>query len=111
MSRFKDFGAGDSGDSTPLSFKLHDEEFHCLRSIQGKILLDLVAKTSADDPAASAGIITEFFSYVLEDESFTRFDALLKDKYKIVSVDTLGEITGWLMGEYTNRPTEGPEVS
>lgn len=111
MSRFKDFGAGDSGDSAPLSFKIHGEEFHCVRNIQGKLLLDLVSKTRSDDPATSAGIITEFFSYVLEDESYVRFDALLNDKYKIVSVDTLGEITGWLMGEYTNRPTEGPEVS
>jgi hypothetical protein len=111
MTRFKDFGAGDAAEGTPLSFKLHDEEFHCVRNIQGKLLLDLVSRTNSDDPAASAGIITEFFSYVLEDESFTRFDALLSDKYKIVTVDTLGEITGWLMGEYTNRPTEGPEVS
>jgi hypothetical protein len=111
MTRFKDFGAGDVAESAPLSFKIHDEEFHCLPNIQGKLLLDLVSKTRSDDPATSAGIITEFFSYVLEDESFTRFDALLTDKHRIVTVDTLGEITGWLMGEYTNRPTEGPEVS
>ena len=109
--RFKDFGAGTAGENKPLSFKLHDEEFHCVPVMQGKLLLELVVDASSDAPEAAAKVITSFFKQVLQDESYARFDALLSDKDKIVSVETLGEITGWLMEEYTNRPEEQPELS
>lgn len=108
--RFKDFGAGIAEESTPLSFKLHGEEFICVPQVQGKLLLELVSESSSSDPAASAGIVTKLFKYVLEDESYERFDALLVDKKKIVSVETLAEITGWLVEEYTKRPEEQPEA-
>jgi hypothetical protein len=112
MSRFKDFGAGKSeGRKEPLSFKLHGEEFSCVPEVQGKILLDLVADAKDDDPAAAAQVIDKFFNAVLTDEAWERFDALLRHKEKIVSVDTLGEITSWLVEEYTNRPEGQPEVS
>lgn len=107
--RFKDFGSGIQEDATPLSFMLHDEEFTCVSQVQGKLLLDLVAESSSDDPVKSAGIVTKFFEYVLEDESAERFNALLKDKKKIVSVETLAEITSWLVEEYTARPNQQPE--
>jgi hypothetical protein len=75
-------------------------------------MLDLVAQSNnSDDPAAAALIVNKFFKQVLTDESYTRFDALLTDKQKIVTVETLAEITGWLVEEYTDRPTKGPEVS
>jgi hypothetical protein len=111
MTRYKDFGSGDKSVKEPLSFKLHGEEFNCVPQVQGKLLLDLVSRAGGDDPAKAAGVIELFFSNVLEDESYTRFQALLDDKHRIVSVDTIGEITGWLVEEYSDRPTEGSEVS
>lgn len=113
MARFKDFGANEAGaEKEPLSFKLHNEEFHCLPEVQGKILLDLVAESGKeDDPAAGAAVINKFFNAVLQDESFVRFNALLESKDKIVPMETLAEITSWLVQEYADRPTEGPEVS
>ena len=108
--RFKDFGSGLQEEAAPLSFKLHGEEFICVPQIQGKLLLDLVAESSSDDPVKSAGIVTKFFNYVLEDESAERFNKLLSDKKKIVSVDTLAEITSWLVEEYTERPNQQPEA-
>lgn len=113
MARFKDFGNGGGEENVePLSFKLHGEEFKCLDQIQGKVLLDLVSQSNnADDPAAAARIINVFFETVLTDESWKRFDALISSKDKIVSVEALGEITTWLVEEYTGRPTEAPEVS
>lgn len=111
MTRYKDFGSGSATEQKPLSFKLHGETFNCVPQVQGKLLLDLVADSSSDDVAKSAGIITKFFEYVLKDESNVRFDALINDKDKIVTVDTLAEITGWLVSEYTNRPEEQPEAS
>ena len=63
------------------------------------------------DPADAAKTINDFFKNVLIEESYSRFDSLLTDPDKIVSVDTLGQISAWLVEVYTARPTEGPEVS
>lgn len=111
--RFKDFGTGKGGDAPkePLSFKLHGEEYRCVPEVQGKLMLDLVADSSADDPVKAAGVVNTFFKQVIVDEDYDRFQALLTDKNRIVTVETLAEITAWLVEEYSGRPTEGPEVS
>lgn len=111
MTRFKDFGKGEGVSTEPLSFKLHDEDFHCVPTIQGKVLLDLAADSASDDGSKAALTIKNFFEKTLQPESFERFSALLDDSEKIVSVETLGEISGWLVGEYTSRPQTGPEQS
>lgn len=108
MTRFKDFGSGDGLVVEPLSFKLYGEEFHCLPQVQGKLLLDLVSDSSDSDAVKSAAVIDKFFQYVLTDESHERFEKMLTAKDTIVSVETLAEITGWLVEEYTNRPEEQP---
>ena len=109
-TRFKDFGAGIQEDAEPVSFKLHGEEFECYPQVQGKLLLDLVADSSSDDPVKQSAIVTKFFGFVLKPESLERFDALISDPERIVSVETLAEITGWLVEEYTNRPNQQPEA-
>ncbi len=112
MARFKDFGSsvGVDLDAEPVNYKLYDEEFTCVSQVQGKVLLELVAESSSEDAVRSSTVIDKFFKYVLEAESYTRFDALVHDKHKIVSVETLAEITGWLVEEYTNRPEQQPEA-
>jgi hypothetical protein len=113
MSRFKDFGSGktDLSKYEPLSFKLYDEEFKCVPAVQGKFLIDLVASADSDDNSASLKIITQFFESVLTEESNIRFDKLISDKEKIVTVESLSEIVAWLMSEYTDRPNQLPEDS
>jgi hypothetical protein len=112
MAKFKDFGAGTgAGEKEPVSFMLHGESFDCRPELQGKVLLDLVARSSGDNPADAAKTISDFFKNVLVADSYTRFDALLTDPDKIVSVDTLGQISAWLVEVYTARPTQGPEAS
>ncbi len=112
MTRFKDFGKGSIADAEPLSFKLYDEEFHCVKQVQGKVLMSLVASaTKNENPTDSLNIIEKFFETVLLEESYERFSALLVDKERIVTVETLGEITGWLIEEYTARPESEPEDS
>lgn len=107
--RHKDFGAGRKvGNLPPISFDLHGETFNALPQIQGATLIDLVAKSQSDDPATSAEVITTFFEQVLDDESYARFQDLTHSKTKFVDVETLGEITGWLVEEYTNRPEAQP---
>jgi hypothetical protein len=111
MAKFKDFGGSTNETAEPISFKIFDEEFSCIPKIQGKVLLNMVSNSNSDDPAASASVITEFFSAVLKEESLERFNLLVEDKERIVSVETLGEIVGWLAEQYTNRPTEGSSAS
>ena len=112
MAKFKDFGSGTgTGEKEPVTFALHGETFNCRPELQGKLLLDLVARSGGDNPADAAKTITDFFKNVLVEESYTRFDALVSDPDKIVSVDMLGQISAWLVEVYTARPTEGLEVS
>ncbi len=110
MTKFRDFGSGDVDSREPISFKIHDEEFHCVKALQGKVLLDLISKSSSDDPAAQAQVVDEFFSKVLVDESLERFNVLLEDKQRIVTTENLAEITAWLIEQYADRPNQQPEA-
>lgn len=111
MAKFKDFGGADKRKkkTEPISFKLYDEDFECVSEIQGQVLLEFAAKSASNDSGSSASIISEFFGHVLTDESYKRFSALVKDKNRVVSVETLAEITSWLMEAYTERPNQQPE--
>ena len=109
--RFKDFGIGGEVDTTPLSFKLHDEEFSCRPSLQGKVLLSMVGAADSEDPTAMAKMMDDFFDIALVEKDAARFKVLLNDPDKIVTVETLGEIVGWLVEQYTSRPTQQPEPS
>jgi len=109
-TRFKDFGDGGAINSEPLNFKLHGEDFACKPNLQGKALLDMASMSSSADPVVLAQGISLFFSKALQEESYTRFQALL-DSDKIVTIESLAEIAGWLVQEYSNRPNQGPEQS
>lgn len=110
-ARFKDFGAGGDAIQHPLSFKLHGQTFECKPAMQGKVLLDMVATASSNDQAAATKVVMDFFDAVLLPESKVAFDTLLETTDKIVSVETLGEITGWIVEQYSSRPQPGPEQS
>jgi hypothetical protein len=109
MTKFRDFGSGNTEDREPVSFKLHGEDFHCVKALQGKVLLDLISRSSSDNPADQAQVVDEFFNKVLEDESLGRFNLLLEDKQRIVTTETLAEITAWLIEQYADRPNQQPE--
>jgi hypothetical protein len=112
MARFKDFGSGNSSKtSEPVVFKLHGEEFKCLPELQGKTFLDMVSNSASEDPAVSSAVTMGFFEAVLFEESLERFNALISDKEKIVSLETLTDIVGWLIEEYTERPLAQQEDS
>lgn len=113
MARFKDFGStGGNPNAEPIMFRLYNEEFTCRPEIPGKTVLNLVARSSNDeDPGAAANVVTDFFKTVLIPESRERFDTLTEDPERIVTMDTLSSIIEWLVEQYTDRPTERPEVS
>ena len=105
MAKFKDFGVGGvDPNAEPIKFIIHGEEFECIPEIQGKVLLELIADSGSDDPVRNAEVSNKFFSQVMVLDSYERFNTLLTSKDKIVSVETLGEITGWLVEQYSDRP-------
>jgi hypothetical protein len=108
-SRFKDFGSP-TADKEPITFSLYGETFECRSSLQGKFLLELISESNSDNPAASANIVQKFFDTVLLDGSKEKFNDLASDPNRIVSVETLSEITGWLVEQYSSRPTQPSEV-
>jgi hypothetical protein len=110
-TRFKDFGTGGEQNSEPISFKLHGEDFECHKNLQGSALLNLVAKAGSGEPSDAAETIKDIFSKALLPESYERFLKLIDDKDKIVTVEALGQITAWLVEQYSGRPTSGPEQS
>jgi hypothetical protein len=110
-NRFKDFGAGGKVSNEPISFSLHGENFECWPNMQGHVLLQLAASSSEDTGSGAAKTINDFFAQALKPESYERFEKLLVDPEKIVTVETLGEITGWLVEEYSARPTQEPSDS
>lgn len=109
--RFKDFGSGTTEPADPIVFRLYDEDFECYPRIQGRVLLGLVAGSDENNSASMAQTMTDFFDAVIVPESKERFDALLAHPEKVVDVETLGEITAWLMEQYSERPTKRPEPS
>jgi len=112
MAKFKDFGTPDFSAAEPISFKLCDEEFTCRPQIPGKTMLDLAAKTAdQDDPAAAGKMIDKFFSVVLVQESLVRFNTLCDDPDRMVHMETLMDVVGWLVETYADRPTKRPELS
>ena len=101
-TRFKDFGVGSSQATLdPLSFRLHGQDFECYPALQGKVLLDMVSMAGSEDASDMAGGVMEFFKKTLKPESYTRFEALTQDPETIVTVETLGEITAWMVAEYS----------
>jgi hypothetical protein len=110
MAKFKDFGSPDVGSKEPVSFKIFDEEFLCVSSLPGKILLDLVGRSNSKESSDQASMITDFFTSVLLDESLERFNKLIVDKERVVTTETLADITGWLVEQYGDRPNQQPEV-
>jgi len=112
MSRFKDFGAPNAGvKQEKLSFKIYDEDFECISVLPGKTLLSFAELSSSENGAESAKAINVFFKKVLTKESYARFDALTEDPDRLVTVETLAEIVNWIIEAYTDRPTQGSEVS
>lgn len=110
-NRFKDFGTGGDARTEPLSFKIHGEEFHCWPDLQGRVLLQLAAGSADESGTAAVETINEFFDAALKPDSLAQFKELLKDPEKIVSVETLAEITSWLVEQYSERPTQEPSGS
>lgn len=108
-ARFKDFGSGKPVNKEPITFKLHDEDFEASPALPGVVIIDFVKRSQEADEAGGLSLILDFFKAALLDESYARFAALIEDRDRSVSVETLAEIVEWLLGEYGDRPEEPSE--
>jgi hypothetical protein len=106
--RFRDFGKTQTlEDYEPLGFALNGEEFTCKPAIAGAVLLDFVRRADAASGGMAAEAIVEFLEDSLEsDEDKERFMAMIRDPDVVVQVDVLGTIAGWLIEQFTARPTK-----
>jgi len=113
--RHKSFDVVDIDDAEPLSFDLGGEEFFCYPEVQGKTILDIMRVAAEGDDetrgAAMAVSVLDFFQKVMPPEEYERFEKLMKDPKRIVRMETLSDIMGWLIEEYTDRPTEPSSAS
>lgn len=94
--------------TVPITFDLYDETFEAYENIQGIIILSFVASLADvedDNGAGAANAIIGFFEKTLKPESLERFHALTSDPERPVDSEELSEIVGWLMEQYTDRPT------
>lgn len=89
-----------------ISFDLAGETFYCRAVLPGWLLLKFIALSSRDVRGADASALYTLFQDVLEPESYVRFDTLMKSDEYIIEMETLGDISTWLIGEYSNRPTQ-----
>lgn len=99
-----------SSDEAP-SFDLFDETFYGRPAIQGAAILEFVSAADDTNGGSAAKQILAFYKKALTEESHTRFVALIEDPDRVVDLETLTEIVGWLVEEYTSRPTQASSQS
>jgi hypothetical protein len=110
--RHRSFGGGKKvGDFGPVDFDLGTENFKCKPAIQGAVLLEFVAAADSDSGGKSAAALYGFFADVMLDGEYDRFRAHLKNTEVIYDIAEIGEIAGWLVEEYAERPTEPSKSS
>lgn len=87
------------------------ETFRCLPVAPGGALDDIAAAVSIDDQGRmtfNKVSVLRFIRAVLVEADEQRFDAVVRDKRRMVELEVLGEIMIDLSEGYTNRPT-GPQ--
>lgn len=110
MARHRDFGTGpDLSELEDVSFALHGETFHCYPAVSGGVILRFGHQTM--DPTTASNAIMTFFASCMLPEEFERFNDLLIDPQKITKMGTITDIAGYLIEEYTSRPTQQSESS
>lgn len=102
----KDFSLAVSQHEAP-TFSVAGREFKCLAEPPAGVLTDLIISADGSVSAAMSGIIG-FLEGCLSDADAEAFRLLIHDKDTIIPLETLNEITEWLVEEYTSRPTTPP---
>lgn len=91
-----------------VEFKLNGQVYKCLADLPGGLLLDWVKAVTAPDLTTieQAEKATEFFTEVMEEDSFVRFQTGLRDKADPITTDQLTDVLNWLVAEYQGVPLD-----
>jgi hypothetical protein len=103
--RSKDFGSPVVSDE-PVTFTVYDSVFKCVPALQGRSLIKFIQMADNDDAGSSAASLLEFLDNVLVPADKERFKAMCTSATHVVPLETLSEITTWLVEQYTGRPTQ-----
>lgn len=113
IARFKDF----TGDTEPITFKIHDQVFTAYEDIPLQHLAALTDITKEfQDSTGSAGDsidkMIRLFEKFLIPESFEVFKACVMGEGPVViGVSRIKDIIPWLLEQYGLRPTEASSSS
>ena len=91
-------------EESEVGFDLGEETYVCKPDIQGAVILEFIAAADAGNAGAAAKIIP-FFSEVLPEAELEKFHNQIKSPDEIIEMETLSDIVGYLIEEYTDRPT------
>lgn len=100
-TRHRSFGTAGK-KSVPITFDVAGEEFTARGSLPGITVVEFAEKSKE----GGLSTINDIFEMALLPESHERFDTLIHDPEKEIDLETLTEIMGWLVEQYTSRPTK-----
>lgn len=90
----------------PLGFDLAGESFEVLPEAPGIILLEFIEATTSDEKGANAAALTKFLRSIMTTEEWDRLDGVLHNPDNMIDIKTISEIVGFIIEEYTSRPSE-----
>jgi hypothetical protein len=108
--KLKSFGTPKEGESLeaiePIAFELAGEEFEAYGEVSGAVLLDFVSHYGSDNGSDTAKAILDYLKDSMDAENYKRFQAIIRDPKKLIKLETLSEIVGYLMEERSSRPSK-----
>lgn len=107
--KIKSFGTPKEGESIeaaePIVFELAGEEFEAYGDVSGAVLLDFISNYGSDNGSDTAKAILNYLKDSMDAENYKRFQALIRDPKKLIKIETLSEVVGYLMEERSSRPS------
>jgi len=105
IGRHKAFTRKAREEVEPLSFDLEGQTFKCHPEIPGAVILDFAA-ASSEGGVEVAIQMSSFFKRAILPEDYENFEKLIYDPEVAIDEELLADILGWLVEQYTDRPTE-----
>jgi hypothetical protein len=104
--KIKSFSSASKEVAEPIPFELEGETFEAYGQVPGAVLLDFIAASQQEDNSGTAGAILGYLKSSMDKDNFKRFDALTRDPEKVIELQVLADIVGYLIEERSSRPTQ-----
>ena len=96
----------DKGSDDVVILDINDREFKCKSRIPGIVLMRWVSKLDMEDPAAAAGAVEELLRAAIAPDDQDDFFEYVEDPANNVDLQTLSQMAGWLVEQFTGNPTQ-----